>query len=124
MNIAIYDHTTIIDGGPLFLGYQRTFLAIYNDLNALTVAQKNNIWTAFVAGTPPLWSRDEGAHAGTVMACAGLAIDMAISAGFTAADQTRARLRMVAAYLVDNPTWLTQPAFDPSIDVRPYAAAP
>ncbi len=107
MPVASYDPIT----GNV-LGTQRSLLSIYNDLNALTLAQKNAIWANFTAGSPPLWSTDDGPYAGTVMACSVAAIDMT---NLTTAVQTIARLKMVAAYVLDRPLYLVNPTFDPSV---------
>lgn len=117
-------------GGPLLLGLQRSLLAIYTDLAALTSPQKIAIWTDFTSGSPPRWSRDgddgqtHGTHAPALAVAAVGAIDMHTSAGFTAAEQLSARLRMVAIYLLDNPKYLVNPAFDPTINVKPYTPTP
>lgn len=114
------------NGGPLLLGSQKSLLTIFQELNALSAAQKNAVWIAFTAGNPPKWAQDGndgstwGTHADAVSAHSGLAIDLPVSGGWTVALQTKARLQMVAVYLLDNPKWLVNPAFDPTINVRPY----
>lgn len=90
------------------LGAQRSLFAIYTDLNALSTAQKNAIWADFTSGTPPKWSLDDGPEAPTVMALSVPAIDLT---GLTAADQLKARLKMVAAYLLDYPLYLANATF-------------
>jgi hypothetical protein len=117
MPTACYDPAT----GDL-LGIERGLLAIYNDLNALSTAQKNAIWADFTGGTPAKWSTDLGPHADAVSALSIPAIVMHTSTAFTAAEQLAARLRMVAAYLLDEPLYLRNPAFDPTVNVVPYTA--
>ncbi len=112
MPIASYDPAT----GNV-LGTQRPLLAIYNDLNALTTPQKNAVWANFIAGSPPLWSTDDGVNAGSVMALSVPAIDLT---GLTVAVQTIARLKMVAAYVLDRPLYLVNPSFDPTINIPGY----
>lgn len=114
MATAVYD-----DNGD-FLGVERPLLGIYNQLNALTPARKTAVWTDFTSGSPPKWSLDPGPHADAVAAASGLAIDMPLGGGWTAALQTTARLKMVAIYLLDKPLYLKNPDFDPAIDVIPY----
>jgi len=104
------------DTGEL-LGTQRSLLSIYQDLNALTAAQKNAVWTDFTSGTPPKWSLDDGPLAGVVMALSVPAVDLS---GLSSADQLKARLKMVAAYCVDRPLYLVNPSFDGSISIAAY----
>ena len=101
------------------LGTQRSLLSIYNDLNALTLAKRNAIWADFTSGNPPKWSLDDGLNAGVVMALSVPAIDLT---GLTTADQLKARIKMVAAYILDRPLYLVAPAFDGTIDVPGYTA--
>lgn len=111
---ASYDPAT----GQL-LGIKRSLLAIYQDLDGLSTAQKSAVWTDFTSGSPPRWSLDEGADAGTVMALSVPAIDLT---GLTTAVQLVARLKMVAAFVRDNPLYLVNPAFDPTINVPGFTA--
>lgn len=112
MPIASYDPAT----GNI-LGTQRSLLSIYNDLNSLTGAQKNLVWADFTSGSPVKWSTDDGPNAGSVMACSIVAIDVT---GLSAAVQTTARLKMVAAYVLDRPLYLVSPSFDPTINIPGY----
>ncbi len=123
MPTACYDPAT---GG--LLGTERSLFAIYTDLNALTNGQKNAIWTDFTSGSPPKWSQDgqdgvtHGFHAGEVSAHAGLAIDMPVVAGnWTTALQTKARLMMVAVYMLDRPKYLVAPSFDATINIQAWS---
>lgn len=115
MPTAAYDPAT----GQL-LGAKRSFLAIYNDLAALTSGQKAAVWAALTAGSPPLWATDDGPDAGAVAALSVAAIDLT---GLSAGVQTAARMKMVAAYVRDNPLWLVAPTFDPTVNVPGYTAA-
>lgn len=99
------------------LGIERPLLAIYQDLNALSAANRNAIWTNFVSGNPPLWSLDDGLHADALAALSVPAIDLT---GLNAADQLKARLKMVAVYLLDRPLYLVNPVFAPTVNVKPY----
>lgn len=99
------------------LGIQRTLLAIYNDLQALTGTQQANVWADFTSGSPPRWATDSSPVAGSVMACSIPAIDLT---GLAVTVQTKARMKMVAAYVVGNPLYLINPSFDPSINVPGY----
>lgn len=111
MPTASYDNAT-----GATLGTQRSLLTIYNSLNALTTNQKNAIWANFTAGNPPLWATNAGPNAGVVMALSSAAIDQ----GLAGAALTAARLKMVAAYLLDRPRYLQNPAFDPTINISVY----
>lgn len=119
MSVACYNPAT----GQV-LGVERTLLAIYNDLNALSAGQKTAIWNDFTSGNPPKWSLDDGTHADALAAASGLAIDMPVSGGWTASLQTAARLKMVAIYLLDQPLYLVNPQFAPAINVKPYTPNP
>lgn len=102
------------------LGVERTLLAIYQDLNALSGATKTAVWTDFVSGSPPKWSLNDGPHADAVAAASGLAIDFPVGGNWTTALQTAARMKMVAIYLLDRPRYLAAPAFAPAVTVLPY----
>lgn len=114
MPIASYDPQT----GEL-LGTQRSLLAIYQDLNALTDLQRTAIWLDVTTGTPPRWATSDGPNAGTVMALSVPAIDLT---GLTVAVQTRARMKLVAAYVLDRPKYLVNPSFDATINVPGWEA--
>lgn len=111
MPTACYDPTT-----GVLLGTKRTLLAIFNLLNALTQTQKAAIWTDFTSGSPPKRALTEGLDAGTVMAISVAAIDQ----GLTGAALAKAQMKMVAAYIRDNPNYLKNPAFDATINIVGY----
>lgn len=92
----------------------RTIFAIRQQLNTLTNGQKTAIWTNLSAGTPPLWALDAGPNAAAI---AAIEWGATVPAGVTAAEKTEARLRLAAMYVQDNPRYLVNPAFDPTINV-------
>lgn len=98
---------------PPVIKISRTLIAIRADLASLTNTQKNNIWTDITSGSPPKWSTDAGSNA------AALAVLTLLGASSTlsAADVLEAKLRGVAMYCQDNPTYLVNPSFDPTINV-------
>ncbi len=113
MPTAVYDNT-----GTL-LGIRRTPAALYAALSALSGTQKGNIWTAFGAGSPALWSTDDGPNAGAIGVGFGIVSNLAAS--MNATQLTDMKIRAVVCYVLDNPQWLVQPAFDPSINVPGYS---
>ncbi len=127
---SVFDPVNVdSEGSAVYLGAEKPLLTIYQALNALTTAQKNAIWAAFVAGTPPKWAQDGadgqtwGKHAPALAAASTMAVDFPVGSGWTAALQTQARLKMVAIYLLDNPTWLNGNTFGgsvPAVTVLPY----
>jgi hypothetical protein len=98
---------------PLAGKSKRTLLEIGTDLNALTVAKKNAIWTDFTSGNPQRWMTDDGPNAAAI-ACLHL---MATEAGLSAAGILAAKLRAVAMYVWDHPRYLVNPEFDPTINI-------
>lgn len=92
----------------------RTLLAIYNDLQALSTTQKNNVWTALIAGTPQLWATDTGPNAA---ALAAIQWGGTVASGIPAASITEAKIRGAMMYVQDNPRWLEHPTFDPTINI-------
>lgn len=130
MPIAAYDPVT-----GAHLGTLRTLLSIFQDLAALSGganSQQSRIWANFTAlvanpaGGPnvPRWSLADGYGAPAVMALSVPAIDTPVSSAFPASVQNVARMKMVAAYLLGNPKYLEQPAFDPTINVKGYEGVP
>ena len=84
-------------------------------LFGLTSGQKNNIVTALFSGgtSPPLWETDTGPSACTITAMTGAVIG---SNGLVSFNQFQ-QLLIAAIFVSDNPTWLINPVFDPSIMV-------
>lgn len=101
------------------VGVQRRLLAIFNDLSALTAAQKTAVWADFTASvivdgvTAPRWSHDRSPDAGAIAAASIPAIDE----GLTGATLTNARLKMVSIFVRANPLYLVNPSFDATINV-------
>lgn len=95
------------DRGP------RPLYAIYVDLQALSTAQKTEVWTDLTSGTPKKYFLDAGPNAAAIGALDWAATD----SGATPVALTAARLRIAAAYVQDNPAYLVHPAFDPGINV-------
>lgn len=91
----------------------RTLLAIRADLLALSASQRAAVWAAFTSGSPPLFATDAGPNAAAVY-CLWV---LGKSGSLPAADVNEARVGAVAMYAQDNPGWLVNPAFDPSISV-------
>lgn len=106
------------------LGYQRSMFAIATDIFALTGnlptpavgTQKAKLIADLFGGSPAKWQLDVGANAAALSAVyAALAASNGLVT-FNAAQQ----MIMAAMYLQDNPTYLTNPAFDPTIHVLGY----
>lgn len=94
--------------------HPRTLFAIRADLNALSAGQKTAVWSDLSGGSPPKWALDAGRNAAAIAAIEWAAT---VPAGITAAERTEARLRLAAMYVQDNPAYLVNPAFDPTINV-------
>lgn len=90
-----------------------SLLALTTSLNALSATQKNAIWADVTSGNPPKWSKDVGANAAAIAVLQLLTT----SGTLNAADILAAKIRGVAMYVQDNPNYLVNPAFDPSINV-------
>jgi hypothetical protein len=91
----------------------RTLYAIRADLVALSTANKNAVWAALIAGTPPLWATASGPNAAALAAIQLFGA----SATLSAADVLEAKLRAAAMYAQDQPNWLVNPAFAPTVNV-------
>ena len=91
----------------------RRLIDIRADLNALSPAQKNAIWTDLNAGSPPRYALDTGPHAGALFVLQYVATVTAL----LAAEINEAKLRAATLYVADVPHYLERPAFDPSINV-------
>lgn len=94
--------------------HKRTIYSIRASLNALSAAQKNAVWSDLSSGTPPKWALDAGPNAAAIAAIEWAAT---VPAGVTATEKTEARLRLAAMYCQDNPKYLVNPAFDPTINI-------
>jgi hypothetical protein len=87
---------------------------IHVDVNALTGAQMTTIWNDLMSGTPSKITVDEGNNAAALYVMNYLAL---MVAGLTQAEKTEAKRRSVVMYVQDNPRYLVQPPFDPSINI-------
>lgn len=111
--------TTVAATWSLGVRRLRNLADLRTALAALSTPQKNAIWSALSAGTPPLWATDRGVNAG------GLAVlqFLAVTATLSTADVAEAKLRAATLYVQDNPYWLISPAFDATINVPGYEPA-
>jgi hypothetical protein len=98
---------TVLDPRPKV---SRSLFAIYNDLVALTVAQKTNVWTDLTSGSPQKITMTGN---DTVF----LLWRIASNASLPAATITDMKLTAATYYVRDNPRYLVQPSFDSSINV-------
>lgn len=86
---------------------------ILASLNALTAAQTAAIWTDLTSGSPSRCERNGGPNA----AATALLQTLASLSSLSAADLLSLKLRGMALYCQDNPGYLMQPSFDPTIQV-------
>jgi hypothetical protein len=89
-------------------------LTLITQLNALTTAQKTNIWNDLTSGSPPKWELDAGPNASAI---AVLQFIATLTPSLSATDLLNAKVRGVAMYVQDNPTYLVNPVFDPTINI-------
>jgi hypothetical protein len=132
--IVTYQRTAtpqqIAQGGVIVAAYgllpraPRQPLAVYADLLALTPQQQANVWTDLssnvVVGTLTVkkYLTDVGPNFSGIAA-----LDWALSdSGATGLALTHARMRIAMVFVIDNPTYLVTPAFDPTITL--WGAAP
>lgn len=91
----------------------RPLYAIYVDLQALSTAQKLEVWNDLSSGSPKKYLLGTGPNTAAIGA-----LDWAVTdSGATGASLTAARLRIATAYVQDNPEYLVHPSFDPGINV-------
>lgn len=91
----------------------RLMCSIYSDLLTLNTTQQTNAWSDLSSGTPKKYLLDTGINAAAIGA-----LDWAVTdSGATDTALKNARLRIAAAYIQDNPTYLVNPTFDPTINV-------
>jgi hypothetical protein len=91
----------------------RTVLAIYNNILALTTAQKNNISGDLFAGTPFKVLTDAGPNAAAIFV-----LHWGVTnAGLSVAAVNDAKFRAAAFYVQDNPKYLVHPPFDATINI-------
>lgn len=92
---------------------KRPLLDIITALNALAGTQKTNVWSDITSGSPPKWATDAGPNAAAIAVMQFVATTSTLNA----TDILNAKIRGVAMYCQDNPTYLVAPAFDPTINV-------
>jgi hypothetical protein len=94
----------------------RPLWQIYQDVAALTAAQKQAIWADLTSGPPSLpkkYLRAVGPNAAAVNA-----LDWAVTdSGAAGASLQSAQTRMISMICQDYPDYLVNPAFDPTINV-------
>lgn len=110
----------IATDGPVTERRIRTLLAIYNDINALSGAQKTAIWTDLMSGSPPKLSQNIGAAADAMFLIWRMTANVSMPAA-TIADM---KLTAATMYVRDNPTYLVAPTFDNTINVPGDEAVP
>jgi hypothetical protein len=93
------------DRGP------RPLYAIYTDLQALSIAQKAEVWADLSSGQPKKYFLDAGPNAAAILVLDWAAND----SGATGPALNGAKLRLMAFYVQDNPDYLVRPSFDPGI---------
>lgn len=93
----------------------RRLLDIYTDITALPGATQTAIWTDLSSGSPPKWATDVGPNAAALFALQFLATAVA---GLTTAEKNEARRRVAAFYVGDNPTYLVNPPFAPTVNIN------
>ena len=114
MQVAVYDNTGVL------LGIRKSIYDIITELKALTNTQITNIWNNLNAGSPPLIALDDGNNAAAIWTMHFVATGIG---SLTQAEKNESRYRLIAFYVQDNPTYLDQPAFDPSIQILGYTPA-
>jgi len=95
----------------------RPLWAIRGDIQALTVTQWGNVWADLSAASGPVprkYLADTGPNAATIF-CYDHVIYVV---GGTAAQQKAGQVSLTACYAQDNPFYLVNPPFDPSINVN------
>lgn len=105
-------------GGPRV---KRTLLAIIADLTALTSGQKIAIGNDLFTGPPAnKWQGNAGPNAAAMFTL----YFQTQTGGMSPADKALAKLYAAAMYTQDNPKYLVNPSFDPSINIPGDQPAP
>jgi len=102
----------------------RTVTAIYTDVRALSASQKNNITGPsgdLYSGTPMKALTDTGPNLPTI---AALLTTRQCSFCSAAADRALIDNQVTAQYSADNVYYLSQPSFDPTINVAALEPVP
>jgi len=97
----------------------RPLLAIITDINTLTTGpQKLAIWNDLKIGTPQKWALSAGPNQQVIAAMASLiTLTAPLEASLVAADVAAAKTRAVAMFVQDNPFFLVNPVFAPTISI-------
>jgi len=94
----------------------RTLAAIYSDMQKLTTTQHNKAWADISApapGAPTKYLTDVGINAGPIFVLHWTIYN----SGASGAQLLAAQKEMLTMYVQDNPTYLMQPTFDPTINI-------
>lgn len=92
--------------------------ALIGSLTALTSTQKKNISTDLFSGNPLKVLLDSGPNAAAIFAV----YYSTQTATLSSADKNLAELFAAAMYVQDNPFYLVNPSFDPTINVPGWQA--
>jgi len=93
---------------------------IYSDVNGLSATQKAAVTNDLFAGTPAKALQDEGANASGIYSV----YYSTQTATLSVADKNTGKLYVIMFYVQDNPTYLINPPFDPSISVPGWEPVP
>lgn len=110
---------TTLDG--IVAGYDgrarrpRLIYDVWHDVGALTAAQKVATWNDLQTGDPPRWALDRGPNAADLHTLWLFATQ--VGAIQTATDRQKCQQMLISIYTVDNPTFLCNPPFDPTIEI-------
>lgn len=104
---------TIVNGWTWKSRRARLLTDIRNDINALTATQKTNIRNDLLAGTPSKAQGDRGPGGDALL----VLWTLQQVGGLSAADKVIVGVSAAALYARDNPTYLVNPTFDPTINV-------
>jgi hypothetical protein len=93
----------------------RPLLDIYADVTALTLNQQGKIWQDLSALTDGIrkYYTDAGPNASAITVWDFLIFN----SGLATAATNEAKLRLIIAYVQDNPDYLVAPPFDPTINI-------
>lgn len=91
----------------------RILYSIWQDIGALTGAQKTAIATDLFGGNPPKVTQDTGPNAPDLLTLWVLQNTTTLST----VDKQSAQRAAMSIFTLDNPTYLVHPPFDPSISI-------
>lgn len=88
----------------------RTLLAIHADVMALSKPQLDAVWADLSSGTPEKHLKNSGPNTPTIFAlhCVGK---------IGSAPDTHTQVGIIVFFVADNPAYLVNPAFDPTINI-------